>query len=62
MGGGPGTGIYRSEDGGENWKKLTSGLPSSNMGKIGFDISYQKPDVFMLLLNLIEEKVVYINR
>ena len=45
MGGGPGTGIYRTDDGGDNWKKLSSGLPSSNMGKIGFDISKHNSDI-----------------
>ena len=34
MGGGPGTAIYKSVDGGESWRKLKTGLPSSNMGKI----------------------------
>jgi len=56
MGGGPGTGIYRSEDGGKNWKKLTSGLPSSNMGKIGFDISYHTPDVVYAAIELDRRK------
>ena len=45
MGGGPGTALYRSDDGGENWTKLTEGLPESNMGKIGITISPQNPDV-----------------
>ena len=35
LGGGPGTGIYCSTDGGKMWEKLTKGLPTSNMGKIG---------------------------
>lgn len=29
MGGGPGTAIYRSDDGGENWKVLKTGLPNN---------------------------------
>ncbi|MGC9374376.1 MAG: VPS10 domain-containing protein [Bacteroidales bacterium] len=45
MGGGPGTAIYKSNDGGENWQKLEKGLPKSDMGKIGLAISPQKPDV-----------------
>ena len=45
MGGGPGSGIHKSEDGGETWKKLSKGIPKSNLGKIGIAISYQKPDV-----------------
>ena len=52
MGGGPGTAIYRSENGGETWKKLTHGLPESNMGKIGFDISKQKPDILYAAIEL----------
>ncbi|MCB0667322.1 MAG: glycosyl hydrolase [Saprospiraceae bacterium] len=44
MGGGPGSGIHRSMDGGETWEKLTSGLPKSNLGKIGLAISPQNPD------------------
>jgi len=45
MGGGPGTGIYKSEDGGQSWEELTNGLPNKDMGKIGLAISPQKPDV-----------------
>ena len=52
MGGGPGTAIYSSEDGGESWTKLTNGLPSSNMGKIGIAISPQKPDVLYAAIEL----------
>ncbi len=52
MGGGPGTAIYKSEDGGENWNKLTNGLPTSNMGKIGLGISYQNPDVLYAAIEL----------
>ncbi|MEM9689876.1 MAG: glycosyl hydrolase [Pseudomonadota bacterium] len=33
--GGPGSGIHRSEDGGETWTEITSGLPSDTMGRIG---------------------------
>jgi photosystem II stability/assembly factor-like uncharacterized protein len=39
MGGGPGSGIHRSRDGGEHWEKLTSGIPGSNLGKIGLAVS-----------------------
>ena len=45
MGGGPGSGIHKSTDGGETWTKLTTGLPSSNLGKIGLAISPQDPDI-----------------
>ena len=45
IGGGPGTSIYKSIDGGENWNKINKGLPSSNMGKIGLAISPMNPDI-----------------
>ena len=44
LGGGPGSGIHRSTDGGETWTELTNGIPKSNLGKIGLAISPQKPD------------------
>ena len=33
--GGPGSGIHRTTDGGASWSEVTSGLPGSNMGRIG---------------------------
>ena len=52
MGGGPGTAIFRSTDGGDTWIKLTEGLPKSNMGKIGLAISPQKPDIVYAAIEL----------
>jgi photosystem II stability/assembly factor-like uncharacterized protein len=40
---GPGGGLYKSVDGGDRWTKLTSGLPSSDLGKIGVTISPANP-------------------
>ncbi|MCG8467111.1 MAG: hypothetical protein MJB57_02745 [Gemmatimonadetes bacterium] len=37
-GGGPGSGIYRTTDGGDNWTELTEGLPNGDMGRIGLEI------------------------
>src|SRR4051794_40188964 len=37
-GGGAGSGIFRSRDGGATWSKLTNGLPSGDKGRIGLDI------------------------
>lgn len=45
LGGGPGSGIHKSTDGGETWIELTTGVPSSNNGKIGLAISQQDPDI-----------------
>ena len=37
-GGGPGSGIYRTVDGGDTWNELGGGLPTGDMGRIGLDI------------------------
>lgn len=46
-GSGPGSGLWRSTDGGDTWRRLTTenGMPSGNMGRIGLDISRSNPDV-----------------
>ena len=45
VGTGPGAGIHTSDDGGETWTELKTGLPAGNMGKIGMAISPMNPDV-----------------
>ncbi|MFQ5744681.1 MAG: glycosyl hydrolase, partial [Acidobacteriota bacterium] len=41
--GGPGSGIWKSTDGGDSWEKIDSGLPQL-LGKIGVDVSRSNPD------------------
>ena len=36
---GPGSGIYKSTDGGDHWTQLKEGLPTTDMGKIGLSVS-----------------------
>ncbi len=48
--GGPESAIYKSTDGGENWRKLASGLPSVDVGRIGLAISPVEPDVVFALI------------
>jgi len=43
--GGPGSGLYRSQDGGETWTELTAGLPSGVKGKIGVAVSPAQRDL-----------------
>ena len=52
LSGGPGSGIYSSTNGGNTWDKLTKGLPTSTMGKIGLAISPQNPDVIYAAVEL----------
>ena len=43
--GGPGSGIWKSADGGESWKKLTDGLPKEDMGRIGLAVAPTRPSL-----------------
>ena len=45
MAGGPNSGIHKSEDGGETWREVTTGLPGGDMGKIGLAVTPAAPDV-----------------
>jgi photosystem II stability/assembly factor-like uncharacterized protein len=44
-GGGQGSALYKSTDAGEHWKKLTAGLPSGELGRIGVSIYRKDPRV-----------------
>jgi photosystem II stability/assembly factor-like uncharacterized protein len=50
IGGGPESAIYKSEDGGAKWTKLTNGLPSVDLGRIALAVSPQKPDIVYALV------------
>jgi len=43
--GGPESAIYKTEDGGGNWRRLTRGLPQGKVGRIGLDIYHRDPNV-----------------
>lgn len=50
--GGPGSGLYITHDGGENWKKLTEkeGIPKGDLGRIGVAISQSNPNRIYALI------------
>ena len=50
IGGGPETAIYKSTNGGETWDKLTSGLPTVDMGGMGMAISPVNPDMIYAII------------
>lgn len=52
VGGGPKSGLHRSEDGGRTWTALSQGLPEGNKGKIGLAISPQDPDTVYAAIEL----------
>ena len=45
LAGGPGSGVHKSTDAGETWRRLEGGLPDADMGKIGLAVSIANPDV-----------------
>ena len=48
--GGPGSGVHKTTDGGKTWKKMTSGLPKEEMGRIGLAIAPTEPDTVYALV------------
>lgn len=50
--GGPGSGLYVTNDGGRNWRKLTEedGLPKGNLGRIGVAIVRSNPETVYALV------------
>ena len=42
---GPLAGIYRTQDAGKTWKRLTQGLPTRPMGRIGLAVWHKDPRV-----------------
>lgn len=49
-GSGTESGIYKTMDGGKNWSKLASGLPSGFIGKIGLAIYPQNPNILYAII------------
>lgn len=49
-GGGPSSGLYKSEDGGVTWRKLEKDLPAGVLGRIGIGVAPGKPGVLYALI------------
>lgn len=55
LAGGPESAIYKTTDGGQNWRKLSVGLPKGDLGKIGLAVSPIKPNVIYATIEAREE-------
>jgi len=58
-GGGPGSGIWKTTDGGDHWTELSGGLPSGPKGRIALDISASSPDVLYATVQHADSGGVY---
>ena len=54
--GGPESGIHKSTDGGRTWRKITSGIPEEDKGRIGLAVSPANPDVVYAVVEAADGK------
>ena len=58
--GGPGSGIHKTSDGGKTWRKITKGLPTGEMGRIGLVAAETAPGTLYAIIEADDEgKGVY---
>lgn len=56
IGGGPESTVYKSTDAGENWRKITKGLPEVDLGGMGIDVSPVNPNYVYLIVEAADDK------
>ena len=56
IGGGPESAVYKSTDGGENWRKIMKGLPGVDIGGMGIAVSPVNPDYVYLIMEAADDK------
>jgi len=56
IGGGPESGVYKTVDGGEHWKKINNGLPKVDIGRIGLAISPADPEYLYAIVEAAQGK------
>jgi len=56
--GGPGSGLYKSTDGGNSWERLTNDLPKGELGRIAVTVSPVTPNLVYALIES-EESALY---
>jgi len=57
----PGSGVFKSTDGGNNWRSLTKGLPTADdgLGRIGIAVSRNKPNLIYATVEAKKNAGVY---
>lgn len=56
LGGGPGSGMHRTTDGGKTWTKINKGLPTVDIGRIGLTISPANPEIIYAIVEAAQGK------
>jgi hypothetical protein len=56
VGGGPGSGLHKSTDGGASWTKIQNGLPNEELGRIGLAISPANPEIIYAIVEAANSK------
>jgi photosystem II stability/assembly factor-like uncharacterized protein len=59
LNGGPESAVYKSTDGGANWRKLSNGLPSGDVGRIGMDLAPSRPNTVYAIIEAAEGSGFY---
>ncbi len=54
--GGPESALHKSSDGGKTWKKLASGLPAGDLGRIGLAVAPSNPDLVYAIIEAADKK------
>ncbi|MDZ4715843.1 MAG: glycosyl hydrolase [Cytophagales bacterium] len=57
--GGPGSGVYKTVDGGKTWEKANTGLPKADMGRIGLAISSANPEYIYAIVEAAKDAGFY---
>lgn len=58
-GGGPGSGIYKTTNGGRSWQELTSGIPEGDKGRIGLALAQTNARVLYATIQHANESGIY---
>ena len=56
VGGGPGSGLYKTTNGGNSWEKIQKGLPKVELGRIGLAISPADPETIYAIVEAANRK------
>src|SRR5439155_12100953 len=54
--GGPESALYKSTDAGQHWTKLKTGLPTTELGRIGLAMAPTNPDLIYAIIESIDKK------